>query len=628
MGDVPSASTDWLLPRQKTYARAMTVGHGVRQAPNQWEHGWRRPWACGKLRLLFGFQGWPSGVLEIASWAKRECLAAPAIVPLRPDASVAEESLTAIRRHASAKPHESRHFHPDGSPSEAMREAVAVLGGQFVQWLLAKEPHVVGLRIEGGGFEEVRRCVRAVRRIFDATIVLGGPTATSHPREVLDGCDADYVFVGEAEETFNQFLRLAREPNSIDRAAEIPGLTYRYGGRTFSNTLPCDGYERTVLDADGAMAGRRYRSMRNLVRPTAPAALIAANRLDWSLWQGDAGPFESLYFTGGRGCPGDCTFCSKLHGQELRIKSAEQLLEEIEAADALVAQGRIELTRWQLFKYAEDPTRAADRVGWAAIFDEDFLLHRPRALEFFRLWDRSPLARGYRLSIQTNPCSLLDSDGRPHRGLFEWIERVKPMVQVGGESFNPELLLRWHKRHRVEQLEVVLGALDRTRQDYTVFQLLTDYESTPEEVVETLRQLVLHASQHRRMRIASSPYTIPLYDSDTRKSLDHGGRLAGEKIRHFTDYESPQPGWMDPLAADLADLADAELHWALELEHRDGALAASFEAIVEGIGRENARLRQDACAARNRKQRIDHLHEQARFALMEVKEARFRAVFP
>lgn len=84
---------------------------------------------------------------------------------------------------------------------------------------------------------------------------------------------------------------------------------------------------------------------------------------------------------------------------------------------------------------------------------------------------------------------------------------------------------------------------------------------------------------------------------------------------------------MDPLAADLAELADSELHWALELERRDGALAASFEAIVERIDREKERLRQDPRATRNRKQRIGELRERAKFALMEVKEARFRAVF-
>ncbi len=170
--------------------------------------------------------------------------------------------------------------------------------------------------------------------------------------------------------------------------------------------------------------------------------------------------------------------------------------------------------------------------------------------------------------------------------------------------------------------------MDRTRQDYSVFQLLTDFDTTPEELVETLRQLALHASRHRRMRIASSPYTIPLYDSDTRKSLEHAGRLGPAKARHFTDYESPQPGWMDPLAAELADLADAELQWALELERRDGALVASFEAIVARIGQEVERLRQDHSADRKWRLRIERLRDHAESALAEVKEARFQAVVP
>lgn len=118
------ASADRSPPRQKTHARPMTVGREVRQSPNQWEHGLRRPWARGKLRQLFGFQGWPSGVLEIASWAKREGLAEPAIVPLRPDASARDEALQAIRREAAAKHYESRLFLPDGSPSEPIREAL------------------------------------------------------------------------------------------------------------------------------------------------------------------------------------------------------------------------------------------------------------------------------------------------------------------------------------------------------------------------------------------------------------------------------------------------------------------------------------------------------------------------
>jgi len=561
------------------------------------EHAGSAPRDAGrKIRVLFATPGWPCGMMEVGSWAKREGLAEVLIVQLQ-----------AEREPGAAEP--------------AAREALAAVGRPLVERLLEFRPHLVGFRLEGGRFDDVKQYIRAVRLFSDAQVVLGGPTATSHPREVLELSGADYVFAGEAEEPFNQFLRLAWERNSNDRQPEIPGLAYRYGGRTYHNTLPADGYERTVLEADGARCARDLRCLRNLARPVADARLLAANRLDWSLLDGFATPLDSLYFTGGRGCPGACTFCAKLHGQEVRVKSAGQLLEEIEAADACVAAGKLRLTRWRLFEHTDDPRLRDREVAWAAVYDEDFFLHRKRAIDFFRLWSQSPLEQRYRLSLQTNPCSLLEPGGAVHGELLSWIDRLKPMVQLGAESFHPEVLARWRKRHTAAQLATVLDALDATRQDYTVFQLLTDFDSTAEELVEVLRLLVLCALGHRRMRIAANPFTIPLYDSDTRRLLEYGGRLGPGRVRDFTDYERPQPGWMDPLVAELAELADAELHWALELPSRDAALVSAFAAVLERISAEAASLP----AASARGERVRHLLHQAQAAMDQIKEARFRA---
>jgi len=304
------------------------------------------------------------------------------------------------------------------------------------------------------------------------------------------------------------------------------------------------------------------------------------------------------------------------------------LLDEIEAADAMVAAGKIRVTRWKLFAHVDDPRLKPREVVWAAVYDEDFFLHRKRAIEFFRLWQQCPLSERYRLSLQTNPCSMLASGGRVHAELLEWIDRVKPMVQLGAESFNPELLARWHKRHNVEQLNTVLTALDGTRQDYTVFQLLTDFDTTPEELVETLRLLITNAYKHRRMRIAASPFTIPLYDCDTRRGLEFRGLLTADRVRRFTDYERPQPGWMDPLAAELADLADAELQWTLHPEKRDAALFSAMEVVLERIREEKERLKRTPASANRQRLQLRHLHDQARRAMDQIKDARFQGIGP
>ncbi len=535
------------------------------------------------IRVLFGCLGWPSGAIEVASWAKHQGLAEPRLVSLRPAGEA------------------------DDEPDEA-----------FVATLREFRPHVVGFRIEGGDFDTIQRYVALARRHSDAEIVLGGPTPTSHPVKVLENSGADYVFAGEAEESFAQFLELAHQRNSKDLQPQVPGLAYRYGGRTYHNTLPGDGYGRTAAELPHGVSGERpttgetsRQCLLNRARPVPPSEVLEANRLDWSLLTNTWGEFDSLYFTGGRGCPGQCAFCARLHGTRVRIKSARQLLEEIEAADTKVATNVIDVKRWPLFAHVDDAALREKQVVWAAIYDEDFFLNRRRAVEFFQLWDQSPLRDKYRLGVQTNPCSLLSHERQPFEELFTWIDRLKPMVQVGAESFHPALLARWQKRHDIEQLEIVLDLLDAQGADYATFQLLSDFESTPEEVVDTLRLLVLAAQRHPRMRIASSPFMIPLYDTDVRRRLEFAGNLPPQRIDHFTDYERPHPDWMNPLAAELADLADAELQFALQPEHRDAAIYQAFQVVVE-------RIRREPCSPRT-----NLLREQAEWSWDQILDGRF-----
>ena len=129
-------------------------------------------------------------------------------------------------------------------------------------------------------------------------------------------------------------------------------------------------------------------------------------------------------------------------------------------------------------------------------------------------------------------------------------------------------------------------------------------------------------------RIASSPLTIPLYDSDIRRSLEYGGLLPPERIGHFSDYERPQPGWLDPLAAELADLADSPLRWTLDLPHRDSALLQSLEAVLERIRREEEMVLENRASSEAQIRRVRRLHDQARLAVERVKNVRFSPISP
>jgi hypothetical protein len=80
------------------------------------------------------------------------------------------------------------------------------------------------------------------------------------------------------------------------------------------------------------------------------------------------------------------------------------------------------------------------------------------------------------------------------------------------------------------------------------------------------------------------------------------------------------------LAAELADVADAELRFALNLPERDGALVAACEAMLERIGREEKSVLADPRAGRARRARIGQLRREAEWALDQIRESRFQEI--
>ena len=391
-------------------------------------------------RVLFACDGWPSGIIDLASWIDRRGLAETIVVQFQPgrlfrlepelgetiQSGFADDRLREAFRRRGFPLNEGAYLSATGPgewkvqdralgtdfqiavngegydvlssppPPALPRKAFLDLGEAFVRKLQSFQPHVVGFRVEGADIEVIRRRVEAVRRVVDTEIVLGGPTATSHPRHTLEATGADYVFAHETEESFALFLDWARRDNAFRHAVSVPGLTYAYAGTVYVNEPPRDGY------------GVPLRASNSLPRPAPSVQILRENRLNWGLLENFNTESDGLYFTGGRGCPGECTFCAQMHGRRVRSKTADQLLEEITGADRLVRRGTLQVSRWPLFEHTNRPDLQPLEVAWASIYDEDFFLDRRRAVEFFRLWDATDLKTRYRLGFQTNPRSLLN----------------------------------------------------------------------------------------------------------------------------------------------------------------------------------------------------------------------------
>jgi radical SAM superfamily enzyme YgiQ (UPF0313 family) len=137
---------------------------------------------------------------------------------------------------------------------------------------------LTGMSIQGRRLIEILEEVKS-RGVM---VVVGGPMATVEP-EVLEGL-ADVIFVGEADETWPQFLREWEQGRHQDR--------YQQNEKTDMASLPLPRVE--LLKAD------RYM-------------------------------FGSLQIS--RGCPFTCEFCDIIvtFGRKPRLKESRQVLAELEA---------------------------------------------------------------------------------------------------------------------------------------------------------------------------------------------------------------------------------------------------------------------------------------------------------
>jgi anaerobic magnesium-protoporphyrin IX monomethyl ester cyclase len=143
------------------------------------------------------------------------------------------------------------------------------------------------------------------------TVIACGADMTDHADQYLEK-GADYVLVGEGEETLVELLALLRglsAPPDESRLYAIAGLVYRHEGRVVKTPA------RPVI-----------RSLDALPFP-------AWDLIDWpryqSVWRERHG-YSSMNLVTTRGCPFHCNWCAKpIWGQKYNVRSPQNVVEEM-----------------------------------------------------------------------------------------------------------------------------------------------------------------------------------------------------------------------------------------------------------------------------------------------------------
>jgi anaerobic magnesium-protoporphyrin IX monomethyl ester cyclase len=173
---------------------------------------------------------------------------------------------------------------------------------ELVTKLLAYRPDVVGIRSISLFEDELKRVAELTRSVLDVPIVAGGPIATARRGAVLQAIPAiDLLVVGEGEVTFSHLLSGTSTPK---------GLVFRQGSQ--------------IVDlGDGEIVDNLDEL------PFPDYSLVDLGRYQEHLSYAYNHRRQGVLLTS-RGCPFLCTYCNTFAGKTARLRSAENVVAEME----------------------------------------------------------------------------------------------------------------------------------------------------------------------------------------------------------------------------------------------------------------------------------------------------------
>jgi radical SAM superfamily enzyme YgiQ (UPF0313 family) len=171
----------------------------------------------------------------------------------------------------------------------------------LVAKLLDYRPDVVGIRSISLFEDELKRVAELTRSVLDVPIVAGGPIATARRGAVLQAIPAiDLLVVGEGELAFSRLLS----------GTATNGLVFRHGSKIV------DLGDSDIVDNLDELPFPDY-------------SLVDLGRYQEHLSYAYNHRRQGVLLTS-RGCPFLCTYCNTFAGKTARLRSAENVVAEME----------------------------------------------------------------------------------------------------------------------------------------------------------------------------------------------------------------------------------------------------------------------------------------------------------
>lgn len=335
------------------------------------------------------------------------------------------------------------------------------------------KPDIIGITCPySSRWQFTERLVRIIKTNFqDVPVVLGGIHPTTFPEYCLTSSGADYIVIGEGEETIVTLIEGLKHTHKL---YQIDGFAFRDGLKIVVNpktkfvqdldTIPYPAYD--LINIEG------YKK------------ICSKDRIS---------QLKGLYFSllTSRSCPNQCTYCNMhlAHGKKWRFRSPENVLAEIEHLISTY------------------------NVRQFAIVDDNFSLSRTRTIEILK----GIIDRRFAIKFITpNGLSIKTLDDEVIK-LFKdaGALEISIAIESGSDYIRNEV---YKKRLTTEKIIEVVQACKRHKLPCSAFFMVgapEETEDTVRESIELMKQLKIPAYIN-----ITTPYKgTKLYDYYLSKGL-------------------------------------------------------------------------------------------------------------